>query len=315
LKKILITGATGFIGKSLVNALLEKNLVVSIIVRNKTNIFSKKVNVFHINNFSKTSEIMEAIRGVDCIVHLAGEAHRIYKYQKKNLDEILKINTTSTINLAKYASKCGVKKFIFISSIGVNGNRTENSPFTEKDKPNPQDIYSISKYEAEQALLNISKNNDLKIVIIRPPLVYGLDAKGNFARLFKWITKNSIIPLPLGNIKNSRSYIAIDNLIDFIITCIVNPKADNQIFLISDNEKLSTTKLIKRISKLFNKKARLFFFPQRWTVFFAKLIGKEDDVLKLFSSLEIDSNKARKLLGWKPVTTMEIQLRKNEKNI
>lgn len=317
MKKILVTGANGFIGKALVKVLLKNNFIVSVLVRKK-NIFPKKVNVFQISNFYDATKVRAAFDGVDCIVHLAGQAHKVHIDSKNEMnkdDEIRRINTTFTVELAKYAVKCGVKRFIFLSSISVNGIRTENFSFSEKDLPNPQDPYSLSKYEAEQGLIKVSKNNDLKIVIIRAPLVYGLNAKGNFARLLKWASSKNTIPLPLGNINNLRSFIALDNLIDFIITCILNPKAINQIFLISDDEKYSTTEFIKIILKLFNKKARLFSFPQSWILLLSKLFGKEEDALRLISSLEIDSSKARKLLGWKAVTNMDIELKKNEKNI
>jgi nucleoside-diphosphate-sugar epimerase len=219
--------------------------------------------------------------------------------------------------LAKQAVEAGVERFIFLSSIGVNGNQN-NQPFLENDIPNPQEPYAISKYEAEQGLLKLAQNSSLEMVIIRPPLVYGNNAPGNFGRLIQWASSKLILPLPLGAVNNARSLVAIDNLVSFIAICTLHSKAANEIFLISDNDNLSTTQLLKKIAKAFNKKALLLPVPVSWIVFVAKLLGKEADVTRLFSSLIVDSSKARDLLDWHPITTMDEQLCKiteNEKNI
>jgi nucleoside-diphosphate-sugar epimerase len=199
----------------------------------------------------------------------------------------------------------------------VNGN-TNNQPFLEIDTPNPQEPYAISKYEAEQSLLKLAKYSSIDVVIIRPPLVYGNNAPGNFGRLIQWAGAKFMLPLPLGAVNNYRSLIAIDNLVNFIITCVLHPKAANEVFLISDDDNLSTTEILKKIAKAFNKKALLIPAPVSWMVFVAKLLGKEADAVRLFSSLVVDSSKARDLLDWSPVTTMDEQLckiRADEKSI
>jgi nucleoside-diphosphate-sugar epimerase len=315
--KVLLTGATGFIGKALVAELIQQNFHISIVVRQKTNLFPDEVKQFLVGDFESDPNFSASLSEVDCVIHLAGKAHILDKAKTSVLDEFRKINTELTLSLAKQAVEAGVERFVFLSSIGVNGNQN-NHPFSEIDAPNPQEPYAVSKYEAEQGLIKLAKSSGLEVVIIRPPLVYGDNAPGNFGRLIQWASSNFILPLPLGAVNNVRSLIAIDNLVSFIITCALHPKSTNEIFLISDNETLSTTQLLKKIAKVFNKKALLLPVPVSWMVSVAKLLGKEADAVRLFSSLIVDSNKARDLLDWHPVTTMNEQLCKitaNEKNI
>jgi nucleoside-diphosphate-sugar epimerase len=315
--KILLTGATGFIGKALVSELIRQNFNISIAVRQKTNLFPDRIKQFVVGDFGSNPDFSSSLSEVDCVIHLAGKAHVIDKTTASVLDEFRKINSELTLNLAKEAAASKVKRFIFLSSIGVNGNQN-NQPFLEIDTPNPQEPYAISKYEAEQGLLKLAKNSSLEVVIIRPPLVYGDNAPGNFGRLIQWAEAKIMFPLPLGAVNNARTLIAIDNLVSFIVTCVLHSKAANEIFLISDDDNLSTTQLLKNIAKAFNKKALLLPVPVSWMVFAAKLLGKEADAVRLFSSLIVDSSKARNLLDWYPVTTMDEQLCKitaNEKNI
>ena len=314
--KGLLTGATGFIGKALVAELIQQNFHISIIVRQKTNLFPDEVKQFVVGDFESNPDFSTSLAEIDCVIHLAGRAHVIDKAKASVLDEFRKINTELTLNLAKQAVTAGVERFIFLSSIRVNGNQN-TQPFLEIDIPNPQEPYAISKYEAEQGLINLAKNSNLEVVIVRPPLVYGNNVPGNFGRLVQWAGSRIILPLPLGAVNNARTLIAIDNLVSFIITCTLHPKAANEVFLISDDDSLSTTQLLKKIAKAFNKKALLLPIPVSWMVFVAKLLGKEADAVRLFSSLIVDSSKARDLLEWYPVTTMDEQLKKmttNEKN-
>ena len=314
--KVLLTGATGFIGKALVAELIQQNFHISITVRQKTNLFPDEVKQFVVGDFESNPDFSTSLAEIDCVIHLAGRAHVIDKAKASLLDEFRKVNTELTLNLAKQAVTARVERFIFLSSIGVNGNQN-TQPFLEIDIPNPQEPYAISKYEAEQGLINLAKNSNLEVVIVRPPLVYGNNVPGNFGRLVQWAGSRIILPLPLGAVNNARTLIAIDNLVSFIITCTLHPKAANEVFLISDDDNLSTTQLLKKIAKAFNKKALLLPIPVSWMVFVAKLLGKEADAVRLFSSLIVDSSKARDLLEWYPVTTMDEQLNKmttNEKN-
>ena len=314
---ILLTGATGFIGQALVLELLQQGFFLTIVLRKKSNLFADNINQIIVGDLNNDIDWSSILNKIDCIIHLAGKAHVIDKSKASALDEFRKINTELTLNLAKQAVAAGVERFIFLSSIGVNGNQN-NQPFLEIDIPNPQEPYAISKYEAEQGLLKLAQNSSLEVVIIRPPLVYGNNAPGNFGRLIQWVNSKFILPLPLGAVNNARSLVAIDNLVSFIIICTLHFKAANEIFLISDNDNLSTTQLLKKIAKAFNKKALLLPVPVSWMIFVAKLLGKEVDAVRLFSSLIVDSSKARDLLDWHPVTTMDEQLCKiteNEKNI
>jgi nucleoside-diphosphate-sugar epimerase len=305
--KILVTGSSGYIGRALVSSLMQQNFNISIAVRQKTNLFPDTVKQFVVGDFESNPDFSASLAEVDCVIHLAGRAHVIDKAKASILDEFRKINTELTLNLAKQAVTAKVERFIFLSSIRVNGNQN-NQPFLEIDTPNPQEPYAISKYEAEQSLLNLAKNSSLEVVIIRPPLVYGNNAPGNFGRLIKWASSKFMLPLPLGAVNNTRSMIAIDNLVSFIITCALHPKSANEIFLISDNDTLSTTQLLKKIAKAFNKKALLLPIPVSWMIVVAKLLGKEANAVRLFSSLIVDSGKARNLLDWHPITTMDEQL-------
>ena len=314
--RILLTGATGFIGKSLVNDLLNKGFNVSAALRNKQVVFPSVVRQFEVGDFGIDPDFSASLTEIDCVIHLAGKAHLIDKAKALALDEFRKINTELTLDLAKQALSAGVKRFVFLSSIGVNGNQN-NQPFMEIDTPNPQEPYAVSKYEAEQGLLELAKNSSLEMVIIRSPLVYGNNAPGNFGRLIQWARAKIMLPLPLGAVHNSRSLIAIDNLVNFIITCTIHPKAANEIFLIADGESISTTQLLMRIAKAFNKKALLIPIPVSWMIFLARVFGKEADSVRLFSSLKVDISKARNLLGWHPISTIDEQLDKitaNEKN-
>ena len=209
--------------------------------------------------------------------------------------------------MAKQAVAAGVKRFIFLSSIGVNG-RSTTKPFTENDIPLPDQDYAISKLEAEKGLQELALSSGMEVVIIRAPLVYGPNAPGNFAILMKWMNRN--IPLPLGTINNKRSLVALDNLVDLILTCSNHSAAANEVFLVADGEDLSTTELLKRISNALGKKSRLFPFNQRILEFCLVLIGKKDLAQRLCGSLQVDISKTKRLLNWTPPITVDEGLHK-----
>jgi len=276
--KILLTGATGFIGTALVCELLNKNFELSVILRHKTDYLPGVIKQFVIGDFAKHADYSNALTDIYCVIHLAGKAHVIDKSKASILDEFRLINTNFTLSLARQASAAGVNRFIFLSSIGVNGNQN-TKPFLESDTPNPQEPYAISKYEAEQGLFKLSKETDIEVVIIRPPLVYGINAPGNFSRLMNWVSKKHPIPLPLGLVSNSRSLVAIGNLVDFIVTCATHKNAANELFLVSDREDLSTTQLLRKIAKFFNKKIFLPPVPVQLMIFMAGLLGRKADAI------------------------------------
>lgn len=318
-EKILVTGATGFVGQALTDKLRSDGYSVVAAVRRESAILGGDVESVKVGNISAQTDWQQALSKIDVVIHCAARAHIMNDVVADPLAEFRKVNTAGTLNLARQAAEAGVWRFVFISSIKVNGELTESVPFSSEDVFVPTDPYGLSKYEAEQGLLALARETGLEVVIIRPTLVYGSGVKGNFASLLKWMKTG--VPLPLGAIHNQRSLVALDNLVDFIIHCIDHPKAANEIFLISDGEDVSTTELLQKVAKAFDKKALLLPIPVSWMTLAAKLLGKADVANRLFGSLQVDSSKARALLGWGPVITMDEQLKKiadaylNEKTV
>lgn len=307
---VLITGATGYIGSALVKECLNLDMHVKAVIRKQQSL-EDNIDQILVSDLTLKSDWLDALNEVDVIIHTAARAHILQDSSKDPLSEFRKINTDVTLNLARQAAKIGVRQFIFISSIGVNGN-ISSTPFTEKDLANPQEPYAISKYEAEQGLLALARETDLEIVIIRPPLVYGPKAPGNFGRLIQFVYE--FVVLPFGAVDNRRSFVALDNLISFIIHCIGNQKAANEVFLISDGEEITTTELLRKVATAFDKKTFLIPVPVCLMTFAAKLLGKGGIAIRLFGSLEVDSSKARDLLGWEPIISMDEELEKIAKD-
>ncbi|MDA3878354.1 MAG: SDR family oxidoreductase [Halothiobacillus sp.] len=326
---VLVTGATGFVGSGLVSHLLANGVNVVAGVRKPSANFPEAVRQVVVGDLTlinadesrlpdrdaprnDNTALLEALCGIDTVIHSAARAHIMNDDASNPLDEFRKVNRDATLVLARKAAASGVKRFVFLSSIKVNGEMTRHGhSFSDNDKHIPTDPYSLSKYEAEQGLLQIASETGLEVVIIRLPLVYGPGVKANFASMMNWMRKG--VPLPFGAIHNKRSLVALDNLVDFIALCAErkkSPKAANQVFLISDNEDVSTTQLLRKVAKAQHKQAWLIPVPVGLMTFAAKLIGKEDVANRLFGSLQVDSSKAHDLLGWKPVVTMDEQLEK-----
>ncbi|MDC0920031.1 NAD-dependent epimerase/dehydratase family protein [Candidatus Thioglobus sp.] len=250
-------------------------------------------------------------KGFDVLIHTAAYAHTEKVEGSGSLQKYRKVNCDATLQLARLAINAGIKRFVFLSSIGVNGANSFR-PFVEEDKVGPHDNYSLSKYEAEFGLLNIAKNVEMEVVIIRPPLVYGPGASGSFRVLMCWVGRS--VPMPFGVIHNHRSFVALDNLVDFILLCAnkdKSPKAANEVFLISDGEDVSTSVFLRKASVACNVKSRLFPVPVLLMDFVARLFGRSDISNRLFGNLQIDSSKAQTLLNWRPVITMDEQLKKS----
>ncbi len=306
--QLLVTGADGFIGNSLYSALCDSGHSV------RKSVWILKAHMSD-DSWVKTGDIgidtnwSEAIKGVDVVIHLAGRAHILKETVQDALAEFRRVNVFATKQLAETAAQSGVRRFIFVSSIGVNGNSTlKDTPFTEESIPNPVSPYAISKWEAEQALHTIAMSTKLEVVIVRPTLVYGPGVPGNFRQLLKLVDK--ALPLPLANIQNHRSFISRTNLVDFLLRCVEHPAAAGETFLISDGEDVSTSELIRKIAHHLDRPARLFSLPESLCRLGSKIIGKEHAMDQLFCSLAIDSSKARKLLGWQPVVSMDEELAK-----
>jgi nucleoside-diphosphate-sugar epimerase len=308
--KILITGATGFVGKALFeNLKSRKKYLAHLTTRTNEEKLLDGGKVFNIGEIDSNTNWKDALDGVSCIVHCAARAHMTEKKQTDLLDAYRRINVDGTRNLAKQAAGIGIKRFIFLSSVKVNGEETiASKSFKYDDISQPEDAYGITKWEAEQALLEISKQTGLEVVIIRPPLVYGEGVKGNFLRLLDIVYKQ--IPLPFAKINNLRSFIALDNLIDLIICCIEHPKAAGKTFLVSDGQDLSTTDLIRKLSKFMNKSPRLFQVPQLIIQLIGRLVGKSSEIKRLFGSLRVDNSYTREILEWSPVLSLDESLEK-----
>jgi nucleoside-diphosphate-sugar epimerase len=312
--RLLVTGATGFIGRQVCVQAKRNGWVVRAAVRGNATL-PNDIDPFVLQDLDATVDWSRALVGVDTVIHLAARAHVLVETAPDSLSEYLRVNVEATLNLAEQAAIAKVKRFVFISSIGVNGNVTDKLPFTERDIPNPRDFYAVSKLQAEQGLYEISKKLNLDIVIIRPPLVYGPGAKGNWASFVRWVRRG--VPLPLGAIDNRRSFVALDNLVSFIILCadpVRSAMARNQVFLISDDDELSTPELIRKVAKAYGVTSYLLTVPESWLRFCARWLGKTALTDRLFGSLVVDSSKARQWLGWQPVVSMDEQLKKMAQN-
>ena len=283
--KILITGQNGFIGKALFNSLQQQKHQVRGTVRNKQKI-QKNKDILVVGNIDSTTDWKDPLADVEVVIHLANRAHILNEKVADPLAIFREVNVAGTIQLAKQAVESGVKRFIFVSSIKVNGEQTSKHPFTASDKPNPQDPYAISKLEAENALREIARHSSMEIVIIRPPLVYGQGVKGNFERLTRLIKTG--IPLPFSSIKNKRSLISLGNLLQILSKAVIDPAVANQTLLVSDGLDLSTPQLIKKIANSIGKPARLFPFPIKLLKILGELTGQSETTNRLTEDLQID---------------------------
>jgi len=302
-RKIFLTGVTGFVGSVLLTELQKRPAyhVVSA-VRFVTSFASDDVVV--VGNLDGTTDYSAALTNVNVVIHAAARAHIMRDEVDEPLDGYRKVNVEGTLNLARQAVNAGVKRFIYISSIKVNGERTTAfRNFTEADTAAPEDLYGVSKDEAEKGLRLMAQKTGLQVVIIRPPLVYGPGVKANFLSLIKLAVTR--IPLPFGSVNNHRSMVYVGNLVDFIIHCIDHPKAANQTFLVSDGHDVSLSELIRLIRQSMKRPAWLIPVPVSLFQLAGKLTGKMALVDRLVGDLQVDSRKARELLKWTPPYTLE----------
>lgn len=298
---ILVTGASGFVGQKLILVLIAQGHSVTAITRDTNqNFYGCKTIHF---DLSSTTDFGDSLRGINVVIHLAGRAHVLNEMSHEPYQTYADINIGATKNLALQASRSSVKRFIFLSSIKVNGEETTNLAFNEDNTPNPQDDYGKTKLEAERELMQIVSGSRMEAVIIRPPLIYGKGVKANFKNLIKLCQLK--LPLPFGAIHNKRSMIYIENLIDFVMVCSMHPRAANETFLVSDDEDVSTTRLIQTIRISLAKPSLLVPVPQSWLVFSLKMFGKESLATRLCGNLQVDISKAKQLLNWKPPFTFE----------
>jgi nucleoside-diphosphate-sugar epimerase len=314
---ILVTGGTGFVGSALIQRLTIDNLKVGIVasVRRPVENWPASIKQVQVYDLLLSTDWSIALQGVDVVVHCAARVHVMADVADDPLLAYRQTNVAGTLNLARQAAKAGVRRFIFISSIKVNGEVTNDGhPFSADDIPMPEDPYGISKMEAEHGLRELSTLTDMEVVIIRPPLIYGPGVKANFYLMMKWL-KNGI-PLPLAGITNNkRSLVYVENLVDLICVCLDHSKAGNQTLLVSDGNDVSTTFLLQRISKALGCSVRLFQFPPRLLGLMAKFMGRPKIADRLYGSLQVDIKKTKELLDWKPKFSLDEGLERTARQI
>lgn len=307
-ERILLTGATGFIGGALLRRLATERKC-RVALRSSINGLPDGVEVSLCGNLDPANNWEPALLGANVVIHTAARVHVMKDHAADPLQAFRRVNVAGTLRLAEQAAEAGVRRFIFISSIKVNGEGTRyGEPFTAEDLPQPADPYGISKHEAEEQLRRLAAETGMEVVIIRPPLVYGPGVKANFHSMMRWLYKG--IPLPLGAIDNRRTLVALDNLVDLIVTCIDHPAAANQTFLAGDGEDLSTTELLRRIGAALGRPARLIPVPPALLHAGAAMLGKRAIAHRLLGSLQVDIAKAQQLLNWTPPVSVDEALRR-----
>lgn len=306
---VLVTGANGFVGSAIMRKLqMGERFSVRGSVRDLGRTHGRNSEYVEIKGLGNNCDWSAALERVDAVIHTA--ALTKLKNTKDAVSEtsFRRINVFGTLELARQAAQAGVARFIFLSSIKVNGELTSDDPFNIDDPPNPEDPYSVSKYEAECGLLETSKETGMEVVIVRPPLVYGPGVKGNFASMMRWVARG--VPLPFGLVRNRRSLIGIDNLVDLLITCLDHPAAAGQTLLVSDGEDLSTAELLRRVGQAMGRKVHLIPVPPLILELAATIFGKRAMARRLLGSLQVDMSKTRNLLGWSPQVSVDEGLRR-----
>ncbi|WP_415759772.1 UDP-glucose 4-epimerase family protein [Pseudomonas sp. LT1P18] len=304
-KTFLVTGGSGFLGRALIKRLVQlPDCSVVAPVRATSVVLPAGVRLLPLTSLNGTNDWSEALTDVDVVVHAAARVHVMKEVSSDPLAAFREVNVEATLNLARQAAASGTKRFIFISSIKVNGEGAEpGTVYSADDVPAPIDPYGISKLEAEQGLKELAAVTGMEVVIIRPVLVYGPGVKANFLSMMRWLYRG--VPLPFGAVHNQRSLVAIDNLVDFIVTCSDHPAAANQVFLISDGEDVSTTQLLRKLAGALGKPALLLPIPAWLMSGAATLLGQRALSDRILGSLQVDISKNRQLLGWTPPVTLD----------
>lgn len=304
-----VTGANGFVGSALVSRLVHDGKSVTAFAREPSTIpCNAGISIREFPDLDRSSDFSNVTKGIDVLIHCAARVHMMNDNSIDPLSVFLNANFEATVNLARSAAKSGVVRFIFISSIKVNGDVTKaGEPFTEKSSPTTQDPYGISKYRAEKELIKIAEQTGMEVVIIRPVLIYGPGVKGNMSRLIKLVRNKW--PLPFGSIDNKRSMIGVTNLVDLILICLDHPNARNQIFLASDGKDRSLSQILKCLSGVSDSRSMIFRFPVSIMKYLLYFCGKRDIADRLFGSLQVDISKAKKELGWNPKMEVDNELR------
>jgi nucleoside-diphosphate-sugar epimerase len=308
--RVLVTGASGFVGSVVLKHLADQGHQVRGAYRHGVPPSPTGADGILVGDLGDAQDWRAALAGVSAVVHTAARVHILSDKSSDPLHDFRRVNVKGTADLARQAAVTGVRRFVFLSSVKVNGEFTEvGKPFTADDVPAPEDPYGVSKHEAEELLRKIAIETGMEVVIIRPPLVYGPGVKANFESMMRWLARG--VPLPLAAVnENRRSLVALDNLVDLIVTCLHHPAAANQTFLVSDGEDLSTAQLLKRTGTAMRHPARLFYAPPALLKLGATVLNKPGIYQRLCGSLQLDIAKTRQLLGWTPPVSVDEGLRR-----
>lgn len=308
--RVLLTGASGFVGRAVQARLLADGVhELRCALRQLPPTSPANCDVCLSPGLASDADWSAALANVDAVIHCAARVHVMNEQAIDPFAEFRQVNVEGTLRLARQAVEAGVRRFIFVSSIKVNGEQTlPGHAYCADDVPEAVDPYGISKYEAEEGLRALAAETGLEVVIVRPPLIYGPGVKANFHSMLRWLHRG--IPLPFGAIDNHRSFVALDNLVDLLVLCLTHPAANGQRFLVSDGEDLSTTELLRRLSRALGRRARLVPIPQLWIEYGAGLLGQRALSQRLCGSLQVNIDKTRECLGWVPPLTVEQALAK-----
>lgn len=306
--RVLVTGANGFVGTALCERLVEQGMEARAAIRkaNPAKNHSLTVQTVEVGDIHADTDWSAALAGVTHVVHLAARVHVMREKSRDPLADFRAVNTAATVNLARQAVAAGVRRFVYVSTIKVNGERTSGRPFRAEDNPQPEDAYAQSKLEAELALKNISQHSGLDVVIVRPPLVYGPGVKGNFLSMLRVLRRGW--PLPLASCSNRRSLVGLTNLVSLLEKCVTHPAAAGQVFLAADGEDLSTPELLRQVAHALGRKAWLLPFPPAMLRLATRITGREGIYERLCSSLQIDTGKTHELLGWTAPLSVDEEL-------
>jgi nucleoside-diphosphate-sugar epimerase len=301
--RVLVTGASGFVGSALCAVLNAAGYETRCAVRRGAKQPQAQGETISVGEIDGATDWAEALRDIESVVHLAARTHVVRETAPDALAAYRRVNVEGTRRLAEQAAAAGVRRLVFLSSVKVNGERTTGRPYNERDTPRPEDAYGTTKWQAEQALRAIERKAGLDVVILRSPLVYGPGVKGNFLRLIRLVARGC--PLPLASVRNQRSMVYVDNLVDAVLASIRVPNAASQTYLVTDGADVSTPELVRVLAQALGVGPRLFPFPPSLLTLAASLLGKREEAARLLRSLQVDSSRIRRELGWRPPHTME----------